>query len=421
MPPFAHIDCNNFYASCERVFNPSLIGRPVIVLSNNDGCAIARSNEAKALGVKMGEPAFKIKELIEEHNIAVFSANFELYGDMSNRVMTILSGFSPSQEIYSIDECFLDLEGINVDLRAYGLEMKQKVEKWTHIPVSIGIGPTKALAKTATRVAKKFTPQTGGVHFIDTDEKRIKALKWLQIEDVWGIGRQYTKKLTAMNIRNAYQFVNLSDEWVKTHLTIAGLRLKHDLQGIPTLQLDEVKNKKSIATTRTFDEMIENKADIRERVSTFAVKCAEKLRKQKTCCNAIQVFITTNYFREDLPQYSNSVTIKLPFATNSSIELAEYATMGLDRIFREGFKYKKAGVFVMDFTPEDNQQLNIFINRNTKHIPLMKAIDKVNSRYSKDLIRLATQAPGRTWRMRQEKLSKHYTTDINEIITLKLK
>ncbi len=420
MPPFAHIDCNNFYVSCERVFNPSLIGKPVIVLSNNDGCAIARSEEAKALGIKMGEPAFKVKDIIEQHNVAVFSANFELYGDMSSRVMTILSRFSPAQEIYSIDECFLDLEGIEGDLKNYGLQMKERVEKWTRLPISIGIGPTKALAKTATRVAKKFPAQTRGVHYIDTDEKRIKALKWLPVEDVWGIGRRHSKRLWARNIKNAYQFTLMPDDWVKTHMTVMGLRLKHDLMGIPTLQLEELQNKKSIATTRTFDQMLDNFADIRERVSTFAVKCSEKLRKQGSCCNAIQVFITSNFFREDLPQYSNSISVKLPFATNSAIELANYATAALEKIYRPGFQYKKAGVFVLDFTPEDNQQLNLFENRNIKHIPLMTAIDKINKRYSKDLIRLATQAPGRTWRMKQEKLSNHYTTDINEVITVKV-
>ena len=420
MPPFAHIDCNNFYASCERVFNPALAGRPVVILSNNDGCAIARSNEAKALGIKMGQPAFEIKDLIEENDVAVFSANFELYGDMSSRVMSILRSFSPLQEICSIDECFLDLEGINADMKAYGLEMKKKVERWTHIPVSIGIGPTKSLAKTATRVAKKFPSQTSGVHNIDTEEKRVKALKWLPVEDVWGIGRQHSKRLYAYNVKTAYQFTNLPDDWVKSRMSVVGLRLKHDLMGITTLQLDEVKDKKNIATTRTFDNMLENLPDVRERISTFAVKCSEKLRKQKSCCNAIQVFITTNYFREDLPQYSNAITVKLPFATNSAIELAKYATSGLEKIFKKGYKYKKAGVLVLDFTPEDNQQLTIFENRNVKHIPLMQAVDKLNNRYSKDLIRLATQAPGRTWRMKQEKLSPHYTTDINEILTVNI-
>lgn len=420
MPPFVHIDCNNFYASCERVFNPALVGKPVIVLSNNDGCAIARSNEAKALGIKMGEPAFKLKELIEKHDIAVFSANFELYGDMSNRVMNILGQFSPLQEIYSIDESFLDLEGMELDFRAYGLEMKARVEKWTHLPVSIGIGPTKSLAKTATRVAKKFPSQTGGVHYIDTEEKRIKALNWLKVEDVWGIGRRHSKRLQARNIRTALQFTQLNDEWIKTHMTVVGLRLKQDLLGIPTLQMEEAVPKKSIATTRTFDQMLSNFADIRERVSTFAVKCAERLRKQQACCNAIQVFVTSNYFREDLPQHSNSLTIKLPFATNSGIELANYATQALKQIYRPGIQYKKAGVILLDLTPEENQQLTIFENRDVRHIPLMQIVDKINRRYSKDLVRLATQAPGRTWRMKQERLSQRYTTDVKEILKVEV-
>ncbi len=418
MPLYAHIDCNNFYASCERAFNPALEGKPIIVLSNNDGCAIARSNEAKALGIQMGVPAFKIKEIIEKNDVKVFSANFELYGDMSNRVMSILAGYSPLQEIYSIDECFLDLSGMNFDLRAYGMEMKQKVEKWTHIPISIGIGQTKALAKTATRIAKKFPTQTGGVHYIDSEEKRIKALRWLPVEDVWGIGRQHGKRLKARNITNAYQFTLLPDEWVKTNLSIVGLRLKHDLQGIPTLLLDEVKDKKSIATTRTFDHPLANQADIKERIVTFATKCSEKLRHQHACCRAVQVFIITNYFREDEPQYSNSTTIRLPYATNSAIELAQAASIGLEKIYRPGYKYKKAGVIVLDFLPEENQQMNLFENRDVRHIPLMKVMDQLNRRYSKDLIRLGTQAPGRTWRMRQEKLSKRYTTDIDDIIAV---
>lgn len=420
MPPYAHIDCNNFYASCERAFNPALVGKPIIVLSNNDGCAIARSNEAKALGIQMGVPAFKIKDIIEKNDVKVFSANFELYGDMSNRVMSILAGYSPLQEIYSIDECFLDLSGMNFDLRAYGMEMKQKVEKWTHIPISIGIGQTKALAKTATRIAKKFPAQTGGVHYIDSEEKRVKALRWLPIEDVWGIGRQHSKRLRARNVTNAYQFTLLPDEWVKTQLSIVGLRLKHDLQGTPTLLLDEVKNKKSIATTRTFDHPLAIQADIKERIVTFATKCSEKLRRQHACCRAVQVFIITNYFREDEPQYSNSITIRLPYATNSAIELAQAASIGLEKIYRPDYKYKKAGVIVLDFLPEENQQMNLFENRDVRHIPLMKVMDKLNRRYSKDLIRLGTQAPGRTWRMRQEKLSKRYTTDIEDVISVKV-
>ena len=417
---FAHIDCNNFYVSCERVFNPSLNGKPVIVLSNNDGCAISRSNEAKALCIPMGAPAFKYKEIIEENNVHVFSANFPLYGDMSNRVMSILATFCPVQEIYSIDECFLDLSGFDVDLKEYGLQMKERVYKWTGLPISIGIAPTKSLCKVATRVAKKFPKETNSVHVIDSEELRIKALKWLEIGEVWGIGRQYTKKLLAKNIKNAYQFTCMGDDWVKKHMSIVGLRLKHDLQGIPSIMIEEVKDKKNIATTRTFDYNTENYEDVKERIVTFTTKCAEKLRKQGSCCNSIQVFIATNFYRKDLPQYSNSICIKLPFATNSTFELAEYAVVGLEQIFKKGYAYKRAGVFVMDFTPENNQQLNLFQNRNAKHIPIMKAMDKLNRKYGCDLLRLGAQAPGKTWRMKQEKLSPHYTTNINEVLTIKV-
>lgn len=417
---FAHIDCNNFYVSCERVFNPSLNGKPVIVLSNNDGCAISRSNETKALGIPMGAPAFKYKEIIEENNVHVFSANFPLYGDMSNRVMSILATFCPMQEIYSIDECFLDLSGFDVDLKEYGLQMKERVYKWTGLPISIGIAPTKSLCKVATRVAKKFPKETNSVHVIDSEELRIKALKWLEIGEVWGIGRQYTKKLLAKNIKNAYQFTCMGDDWVKKHMSIVGLRLKHDLQGIPSIMIEEVKDKKNIATTRTFDYNTENYEDVKERIVTFTTKCAEKLRKQSSCCNSIQVFIATNFYRKDLPQYSNSICIKLPFATNSTFELAEYAVVGLEQIFKKGYAYKRAGVFVMDFTPENNQQLNLFQNRNAKHIPIMKAMDKLNRKYGCDLLRLGAQAPGKTWRMKQEKLSPHYTTNINEVLTIKV-
>jgi DNA polymerase V len=417
---FAHIDCNNFYVSCERVFNPSLNGKPVIVLSNNDGCAISRSNEAKALGIPMGAPAFKYKEIIEENNVHVFSANFPLYGDMSNRVMSILATFCPMQEIYSIDECFLDLSGFDVDLKEYGLQMKERVYKWTGLPISIGIAPTKSLCKVATRVAKKFPKETNSVHVIDSEELRIKALKWLEIGEVWGIGRQYTKKLLAKNIKNAYQFTCMGDDWVKKHMSIVGLRLKHDLQGIPSIMIEEVKDKKNIATTRTFDYNTENYEDVKERIVTFTTKCAEKLRKQGSCCNSIQVFIATNFYRKDLPQYYNSICIKLPFATNSTFELAEYAVVGLEQIFKKGYAYKRAGVFVMDFTPENNQQLNLFQNRNAKHIPIMKAMDKLNRKYGCDLLRLGAQAPGKTWRMKQEKLSPHYTTNINEVLTIKV-
>jgi len=417
---YALIDCNNFYASCERVFNPSLNGKPVVVLSNNDGCVIARSNEAKELGIPMGAPAFKFKEVIDAGTVHVFSSNFALYGDMSNRVMTVLGTFCPNMEIYSIDEAFLDFSGFELhDLEAIGLEMRRRVLQWTGIPVSVGFAPTKALAKVANRIAKKFTERTGGVYKIETEEQRLKALKWLKIEDVWGIGRRHARRLQEMNVLTAYQFTQLSDRWVRDMMTVVGLRLKHDLEGKPTLQLEDVKDKKNIATTRTFDHNYSDLASIKERVASFAVSCAEKLRRQHSCCNSVMVFIHTNGFREDQPQYSKNIVIKLPFATNSSIELVKFAVLGLERIFKEGYGYKKAGVIVGDFTPEDNQQLNLFDNRNVKHIHLMKAVDKINQSFGQQKVRLAAQDTGRVWKMKQERLSPRYTTNLNEIIIVK--
>ena len=405
---FALIDCNNFYASCERVFNPSLNGKPVLILSNNDGCVIARSNEAKALGIPMGAPAFKFKEVIENGEVHVFSSNFALYGDMSNRVMTILGTFCPKMEIYSIDEAFLDFSGFDLyDLEALGCEIRKRVLQWTGIPVSVGFAHTNALAKVANRIAKKFTDRTGGVYTIDTEQQRIKALKWLKIEDVWGIGRQHARRLKEMNVLNAYQFTQLTDRWVRDMMTVVGLRLKLDLQGEPTLQLEDVRDKKSIATTRSFDHNYKDLTLIKERVASFAVSCAEKLRRQHCCCQSVMVFLHTNGFREDQPQYSKNIVIKLPFATNSSIE-----------IVREGNGYKKAGVIVSDFSPEGNQQLTLFDSRNVKHIELMKAVDNINRSMGQQKVRLAAQEPGRVWKMKQERLSPRYTTNLNEIITV---
>lgn len=416
---FALIDCNNFYASCERVFNPSLNGKPVLILSNNDGCVIARSNEAKALGIPMGAPAFKFKDEIEKGEVHVFSSNFALYGDMSNRVMTILGSFCPKMEIYSIDEAFLDFSGFDLyDLEALGREIRKRVLQWTGIPVSVGFAHTKALAKVANRIAKKFTDRTGGVYTIDTEEQRIKALKWLKIEDVWGIGRQHARRLKEMNVLNAYQFTQLSDRWVRDMMTVVGLRLKLDLQGEPTLQLEDIRDKKSIATTRSFDHNYKDLTLIKERVASFAVSCAEKLRRQRCCCQSVMVFLHTNGFREDQPQYSKNIVIKLPFATNSSIEIVKFAVMGLEQIFREGYGYKKAGVIVSDFSPEDNQQLTLFESRNVKHIELMKAVDNINRSMGQQKVRLAAQEPGRVWKMKQERLSPRYTTNLNEIITV---
>jgi DNA polymerase V len=416
---FALIDCNNFYASCERLFRPDLNGKPIVVLSNNDGCVIARSNEAKAAGIPMGAPAFKFEKEFKEKGIHVFSANFALYGDMSNRVMDVLSNYSPDIEIYSIDEAFLKLTGFeHFNLQSYAETIQKTVTKNTGIPVSVGIAPTKSLAKVANRIAKKFKVKNN-VCLMDTDEKRIKALKWLQVGDVWGIGGRHAKRLRAMYVYNAYQFTQLSDDFVRKQMAIVGLRLKHDLQGIPTLDLETTQPKKNIATTRSFERNYTKLADLEERIATFAVSCAEKIRKQNSCCNSLMVFIHSNGHRKELPQYHRNIIIKLPFPTNSSMELAKFATLALRKIFKPNIMYKKAGVIIQDFTPEENAQVQLFENRNTKHIPLMLVVDKMNSAYGLQKIRLASQDLKRVWKMKQEKLSPRYTTNLKEVIIIK--
>ena len=416
---YALIDCNNFYASCERVFNPSLNGKPIVVLSNNDGCVIARSNEAKSLGIPMGAPAFEYESVFRRNNVKVFSANFPLYGDMSHRVMSLLSNFSPQQEIYSIDECFLNLDGINVDLQQYGLQMKSRVEKGTGIPISIGIAPSKALSKLANRIAKKFPIETGGSYVIDTDEKRIKALKWLKVEDIWGVGRRNAKKLYAIGANKAIDFVQLPESWVLKNMTIVGLNLQKDLKGFPTLEMLPVDNKKSIPTTRTFDKDLRTFVEVRERITTFTAMGAEKLREQKSLCKRIVVFLETNRFKEHETQYYPSILIKLPFPTNSTLELVKFANIGLKQIYKNNVYFKRGGIMLTDFVDANEFQPSLFFNSDPRHKKLMKAIDGLNQKYNKDVVRLATQDTHKH-KMRQEHLSKHFTTDINEILTVGL-
>ena len=414
---YALIDCNNFYASCERVFNPTLIGKPVVVLSNNDGCVIARSNEAKNLGIPMGSPAFEYESVFRRNNVKVFSANFPLYGDMSRRVMSLLSNFSPKQEIYSIDECFLNLEGINTNLQQYGLQMKSRIEKGTGIPISIGIAPTKALSKLANRIAKKFPKETGGSYVIDTEEKRIKALKWLKVEDIWGIGRRNAKKLYAIGANRAFDFVQLPESWVMKNMTITGLHLQKDLKGIPSLEMVPVEKKKSIATTRTFEIDLRTFDEVRERITTFTAMGAEKLREQQSLCNRIVVFLETNRFKEHETQYYPSILIKLPFPTNSTLELVKFANIGLKQIYKKNLYFKRGGVMLMDFVDANEYQPSLFFNSDPRHKKLMEAIDGLNQKYHKDVVRIATQDT-RKHKMRQEHLSQHYTTNIKEILTV---
>lgn len=414
---FALIDCNSFYASCERVFRPDLIEKPIVVLSNNDGCVIARCSHAKDLGIPMGAPAFKFDQFFKEKGVHVFSANFALYGDMSQRVMSILEEYTPDMEIYSIDEAFLKFDvNPRTDLQQIGTEMRRRVLKGTGIPVSIGFAPTKALAKVANRIAKKFIERTNNIYLIDTEEKRIKALRWLKTEDIWGIGRQHAKRLYAHGVNNAHEFTLLKNDWVKKHFAVVGLRLKKDLEGIPTLDFERIQAKKNIATTRSFEKNYTELAELKERIVTFTVTCAEKLRKQGSFCSSLMVFLRTNRFRKELGQYNRSIVIQLPYPTNSSIELTHFAVMALKKIYKTGFAYKKAGVIIQDFT--NQKQTCLFENGDKKHEKLMKTVDVLNASFGQQKVRLAAQDLQRVWKMKQEHLSPCYTTKLKDIITV---
>ena len=416
---FALVDCNNFYASCERVFNPALRQKPIAILSNNDGCVIARSDEAKVLGLPMGAPVFKYKEFIKANNIQLFSSNYALYGDMSSRVMRILEQFSPDVEVYSIDEAFLQLNGFDsYNLHEYGTEMRQRILKWTGIPTCVGVAPTKALSKVANKIARKFPKETGGVYVIDSEEKRIKALKWTQLKDVWGIGPALHKRLSVKQCKTAYDFVQLPDMWVRKTFSITEWKLKKDLEGISKIGPETLKNKRAIATTRSFEHTIKDLEDIKERISTFACSGAEKLRKQGSSCHMMFIFLRSDYHKKNLEQHRASIVVNIPFPTNSSLTLSTNAIKAVATIYKKGIQYKKAGVILTGIVPTDNHQLQLFNHEHPKHLPLMRTIDFINKKYHEPKLKLGNQDLKRTWKMRQEYLSPNYTTNLNDIITV---
>ncbi|WP_159800674.1 Y-family DNA polymerase [Flavobacterium sp. MK4S-17] len=420
---FALIDCNNFYASCERVFQPEWRGKPVVVLSNNDGCIISRSEEAKALGIPMAAPEFKIRDELKKHNVKVFSSNYSLYGDLSHRVMETIKLFTPNVEIYSIDEAFLDFNGITIaDFYQYGVQIRNQTWNWLSLPICVGIAPTKTLAKAANRIAKKYQDRTGGVYVMDSEEKRIKALKWLKIEDVWGIGYRTARKLKAKNVLTAYDFTEPHlENWIKKEMGVIGLRIKYELEGTPAIGDGQVpEHKKSIATTRSFPKQLTDFDLLRERVSTFATVTAEKLRKQQSLCYTVIVMLVADKHSIDNPKYHYSLAATLPFATNSALTISKTAISLLKQLLEntDTKKFKKAGVIVSELIPENAKQLNMFQDENPKHKALMKAIDSTNLKMGSRIVRLATQAE-KTWDMKQELLSPRYTTDIKEILIAK--
>jgi DNA polymerase V len=417
---YALVDCNNFYASCERVFQPHLIGKPIVILSNNDGCIISRSDEAKALGITMGAPEFKVREELKQKNIQVFSSNYALYGDLSNRVMAILQGFTPHVEPYSIDEAFMNFDGMTItNVHQYGLQMKQRIMKWLSIPVSVGFAQTKALAKVANKIARKYPEKTQGVYIIDTEEKRIKALKWTKIEDVWGIGFRLTTKMKAKNINTAYDFTLPHNEaFIKKTMGVVGMRLKYELQGQSVLELEEPKDKKNIAITRSFAGNISTLSEMTERVSTFATICAEKLRKQKSCCYGIIVYLRKDKYKVERQRYNFYKMETLPYASNSSITLSTLAVKMLKTIFEEGETYKKAGVIVTEIIPENQKQFHLFEQENPKHLKLMQVIDDYHKKIGERKIRLGNQDLQKTWNMKQDYLSKKYTTNFKDLLEI---
>lgn len=421
---FGLVDCNNFFASCERVFNPLLRDRPVVILSNNDGCIIARSNEAKALGIQMGAPFYQVKALLEQHQVAVFSSNYTLYGDMSRRVMMLLSDFTPELMIYSIDEAFLDLDGMGEGdaLLEYGYLIVRTVSRGTGIPVTLGIAPTKTLAKMASHFGKKY-PAYRSVCLMDTAEKRQKALKLCPIGDVWGIGRRQGPKLEQAGVHTAWDFVQRSEAWVRRLCAVTGVRTWKELQGYSCIPNDDMPQKKSICTSRSFaDEGLADLVQMEEALANFAASCSEKLKRQHSCCGGVTVFAYTSRFRTDIPAHTIYENVTLQVPTNDQQELIQIVLSALRRnwIDKAMFFYKKAGVIVWDITADTAVQTALFdhVDRG-KQAALAKAIENIKIKNGRDSVRVAVQGTDRCAHLKREHLSRHYTTRLDEIIKVK--
>ena len=414
---FALVDCNNFYVSCERVFNPMLEGRPVVVLSNNDGNVVARSNEVKDIGLDFGAPLFKCESLIAQHGIHVFSSNYTLYGDLSRRVMDTLGQFTPDMEIYSIDEAFLSLDGLrHMNLTEYGRIIRKTVTQWTGIPVSIGIAPTKTLAKLANRIAKK-DPGYNGVFDITAHPRTEELLDSISVEHVWGVGPRYAKLLARNGVRTVWELRDMPDRWIRKHMTITGLRMVMELRGISCIPLEEAPPpKKGIVSSRSFGHPVESLEDLKEALASYVSRAAVKLRVQKSRASVMGVFLTTNPFKNE-PQYSNYRVLRLPCPTSYTPNLITFAHDVLETMFREGFRYKKTGVFLEEILPEDDAPLDLFSSppdSDRKH-SLMRTVDRINGRRGAGAIFYASEGIGREWRMRRSKLSPRFTTRWSEI------
>jgi DNA polymerase V len=420
---YALIDCNNFYVSCERLFNPGLRSAPVVVLSNNDGCVIARSEEAKQLGIVMGTPAHLNKNVFQQNGVKVFSSNYTLYGDISDRVMKTLSQFAPALEAYSIDEAFLDFHNmIAVDLLSLGDCIKKKIEKDIGIPVTIGIAATKTLAKMANRYAKK-TGSKRGVFVANNPAAIAEMQKNTAIEDIWGIGRQYATLLRQHGFVTAADFTSIPPDWVRSKMSVVGLRLWHELKGTASVSLDnEIVVKKNICKSRSFGSITNDYSVICEAVSNHAAACATKLRAQQSACRAISVFISTNPHKPEHAQYSHSITLRCAIATSLTNEIIAYALKALSIIYRpEGYLYMKCGVIVEDLVPEASVQANLFDARDRRRERKLATImDELNNSLGKNTLKMATQRFDERYKLRAAHLSPRYTTDIHAILKVKI-
>ena len=409
----ALVDCNSFYVSCERLFNPRIQKKAVVVLSNNDGCVISRSTEAKILGIKMGEPYFKVKDLVKKNKVEVFSSNYALYGDISRRVMRVLRTFSPKVEIYSIDEAFIDLSFIDEKgAEEYGKEIRSRVLKWTGIPTSVGIATTKTLSKVANHIAKK---EKAGVVYLNKDiDERLKKFA---IEDVWGVGRQLSKFYYKNNIKNAYDLKNVSNYWVKKGTNVLGAKTAMELRGVPCidLQIDQEK-RKNCCVSRSFGRKVTEIEELEESVTTHCLNAAEKIRADDQLAKTITVFVRTSPFDKSKKYYSNSKTIDLPIATNNSLELIKNATKALSEIYVKGHRYQKAGIILTGLKDEKESQENLLTPlMDNKSKSLMKAIDYTNSKYGRYAISIAHAGLSKGWKMRREHSSKIDTASFDSL------
>lgn len=416
VPQLALVDCNNFYVSCERVFRPDLARVPLLVLSNNDGCVVSRSNEAKALGIKMGQPWFECKELAEKHGILAFSSNYALYADLSNRVMSILSDFAPRHEVYSIDECFVDMTGMP-KLREVSYAMRERVGMWTGIPVCVGIGPTKTLAKLANHVAKKH-PRSKGVFNYNALSQGQKALllQRIPVEEVWGVGRKLTKRLECHRIRTVQDLKQAYVPTLRAEFGVVMEKIQRELQEVPCIELEEIQpDRQQIIASRSFGKMVSELPILQDALSTFVANACAKLRVQGSHAAVIQVFLQTNRFRKDLPQYMPSLAVPLPYPTNDSLEVNRWASFLCELMFKPNYQYKKAGIMLSEISPVTHHQGDLLEGDVSSNGKLMLALDTLNQRFGRGTVKVSTQGAFKDWQMRQERKSPNYTSDWDEV------